>query len=70
MEDNVLKALKKIVAEGYKLKAQHSNSKWGEALEGVEQILIDEKKEREREARVNATLIQWRIDDDQKTLVK
>jgi uncharacterized protein YfbU (UPF0304 family) len=38
------KILKNIVAEGYKLKSQHSNPEWRKALENAEQLLIDEKE--------------------------
>lgn len=38
------KALKKLVSEGYKLKAQHNNPDWKKALEDAEAILISKKK--------------------------
>ena len=40
----LIKALKKLVSEGYKLKAQHNNSQWLEALENAEHLLINIKK--------------------------
>lgn len=40
----LVKALKQLVSEGYKLKAQHSNVEWREALENAEDILIKIKK--------------------------
>ena len=43
MTKEELKIVKKIVAEGYKLKAQHSNPDWKEALENAEKLLIDNK---------------------------
>jgi len=39
----LLRILKKLVSEGYKLKAQHSNSEWKTALENAEEILINNK---------------------------
>lgn len=38
------KALKKLVSEGYKLKQQHSNQEWRKALEDAEAVLIQKKK--------------------------
>ena len=38
------KILKNIIAEGYKLKLQHSNTEWRKALENAEQLLIEEKQ--------------------------
>jgi len=35
------KILKRIVSEGYKLKAHHSNPSWKEALEDAESLIID-----------------------------
>lgn len=35
------KILKKIVSEGYKLKAHHSNPDWKNALEDAEELIID-----------------------------
>lgn len=35
------KILKKLVSEGYKLKAHHSNTDWKEALEDAEELIID-----------------------------
>jgi len=46
MTDVEYKILKKIVGQGYKLKAQHSNADWREALENAEQLVMDEKKRR------------------------
>lgn len=44
MEDNEIeKVLKKLVGEGYKLKAQHNNKDWREALENAERVLIKMK---------------------------
>ena len=43
MDKAELKILRKIVGEGYKLKAQHNNPEWREALESAEGLLIDEK---------------------------
>ena len=39
----LIKTLKKMVSEGYKLKAQHSNPEWRKALEDAEQLLIQLK---------------------------
>jgi len=44
MDKKIIKALKNIVAEGYKLKAHHNNKDWKNALEKVEEILILEKQ--------------------------
>lgn len=44
MTKDELKILKKIVGEGYKLKAQHSNPDWRKALEDAEQLLISNKQ--------------------------
>ena len=44
MTKEELKIVKKIVAEGYKLKAQHSNPDWCKALEDAEQLLISNKQ--------------------------
>lgn len=49
MTKEELKILRKIVGEGYKLKAQHSNPEWRKALEDAEQLLIDEKKKQSNE---------------------
>lgn len=38
------KALKKLVSEGYKLKLQHNNPDWKKALEEAEDVLIKLKK--------------------------
>lgn len=35
------KILKRIVSEGYKLKAHHSNPDWKNALEDAEELIID-----------------------------
>lgn len=40
MTKEELKIVKKIVAEGYKLKAQLSNPDWKEALENAENFLL------------------------------
>jgi hypothetical protein len=40
------KALKNLVSEGYKLKKQHSNPEWKKALEEAENVLIKRKKEK------------------------
>jgi hypothetical protein len=44
MEKAELKIIKKLVSEGYKLKAQHNNIGWKKALEDAEELLINEKK--------------------------
>lgn len=44
MEKSELKILKTLVSEGYKLKAQHSNSAWREALENAEELVIKHKE--------------------------
>lgn len=36
----LIKTLKKLVSEGYKLKAHHSNPAWRQALEEAETLLI------------------------------
>jgi hypothetical protein len=46
MERELEKALKKLVSEGYKLKAQHANAEWKKALEEAEDVLIKLKKEK------------------------
>jgi len=43
MDDKLRKILKKIVGEGYKLKAHHNNVDWKNALESVEDLLIDKR---------------------------
>lgn len=48
-EKKLVKVLKKLVSEGYKLKEQHNNPKWREALENAEETLIEYKKKREVE---------------------
>jgi len=40
-----IKILRKIVSEGYQLKAQHNNPKWREALENAEELLIKARAE-------------------------
>lgn len=40
------KALKNLVSEGYKLKKQHSNPEWKKALEEAESVLIKRKQEK------------------------
>lgn len=37
------KIIKNVVGQGYKLKAQHSNPEWREALEAAESLLIDKR---------------------------
>lgn len=44
MEKSEVKILRRIVGEGYNLKAQHGNQSWRDALEDAEQLRIDEKK--------------------------
>ena len=44
MDSKELKVLKRIVAEGYKLKAQHNNPDWRKALEDAEQLIIESNK--------------------------
>jgi hypothetical protein len=44
MTDEEIKILRAIVGEGYKLKAQHNNPGWRDALENAEQLLINERK--------------------------
>lgn len=39
--DETIKILKKLVSEGYKLKAQHNNPDWKKALENAEGKLIE-----------------------------
>ena len=41
MKKSLRKILKKVVSEGYKLKAHHSNPEWREALEDAEELIID-----------------------------
>ena len=41
--EEVIKILKKLVSEGYKLKAQHNNNKWRKALEDAEELIINHK---------------------------
>lgn len=43
MEDKLIKALKKLISEGYKLKAQHNNKDMKYALENAEELLIEIK---------------------------
>jgi cysteinyl-tRNA synthetase len=43
MNNNLRKILKKLVGEGYKLKAQHNNTDWKNALENAEALLIDKR---------------------------
>ena len=40
---DIRKILKKLVSEGYKLKAQHSNKDWKDALENAESLLVDKR---------------------------
>ena len=46
----LIKAMKALVSEGYKLKAQHSNPEWKKALENAELLLIENKKENGRDS--------------------
>lgn len=46
-EKKLIKTLKQLVSEGYKLKAHHGNKDWREALENAEELLIKIKKEKE-----------------------
>ena len=39
MTKEEIKILKKVVTEGYKLKAHHSNEKWKDALEAGERLV-------------------------------
>jgi histidyl-tRNA synthetase len=41
--EEAMKILKKLVSEGYKLKAQHNNDKWRKALEDAEELIIKHK---------------------------
>ena len=43
MDNKERKILKKLVGEGYKLKSQHNNPDWCEALENAENLLIDKR---------------------------
>lgn len=43
IQPHIRKILKKIVGQGYKLKAQHSNDEWRDALENAEELLIDRR---------------------------
>ena len=45
MTKEEIKILRKIVGEGYGLKAQHNNPKWRTALENAEALLIKARKE-------------------------
>jgi len=47
MTKEELKILRKIVGEGYGLKAQHNNPEWRKALEDAETLLINARKEAE-----------------------
>ncbi len=40
---DIRKILKKLVSEGYKLKAQHSNKDWKDALENAASLLVDKR---------------------------
>lgn len=44
MDKQELKILKKLVAEGYKLKMQHNNKEWKTALDNAENILLKYKQ--------------------------
>lgn len=39
--DEIIKILKKLVSEGYKLKAHHNNPDWKKTLENAERKLIE-----------------------------
>ena len=41
--EEAIKILKKLVSEGYKLKAQPNNDKWRKALEDAEELIIKHK---------------------------
>jgi hypothetical protein len=41
---NAEKIIKKLIAEGYKLKAHHNNKEWKKALEDAESYIISQKK--------------------------
>ena len=43
IQPHIRKILKKLVGQGYKLKAQHNNEDWGNALENAEELLIDKR---------------------------
>lgn len=49
MEEKLLKILKRIVSEGYKLNQHHSNKEWKEILESGERIIINIKQNLEEE---------------------
>ena len=42
-EKKLIKALKQLISEGYKLKSHHNNKDWKEALENAEELLIQIK---------------------------
>ena len=42
------KIIKKLIAEGYKLKAHHNNKEWKKALEDAEAYILEKKKEAEK----------------------
>lgn len=44
MINELHKSLKKLVSEGYKLKQQHNNIDWRNALESSEELLLKIKK--------------------------
>jgi hypothetical protein len=41
--EEAIKVLKKLVSDGYKLKAQHNNDKWRKSLEDAEELIINYK---------------------------
>ena len=45
------KILKKLVSEGYKMKAQHNNPEWRKALEDAEQLFLDNKESQKKDTK-------------------
>ena len=43
IQPHIRKILKKLVGQAYKLKAQHNNEAWRNALENAEELLIDKR---------------------------
>ena len=43
IQPHIRKILKKLVGQAYKLKAQHNNEDWRNALENAEELLIDKR---------------------------
>jgi hypothetical protein len=41
--EEAIKIIKRLVSEGYKLKAQHKNDEWRKALEDAEELIIKNK---------------------------